>query len=213
MDRSWFTSTFQECTEYGYDVRVVVVAQKTQATIHGTCAIISQRKTTGTAKMMIRLQNVVLGMRLGLLAMGGSRSQALRLPSPSSSANKIRINHSTLTRATPAGSLDDDDGDIYDNGEELLPEEWPNKLENPEFKNYPVAYLKEQEEKGKLVLEPFYQRGYRWTQQQASLWMESILIGFPSIPEVMLLQTEDEDGSIRFSTFDGRQRLASIILL
>lgn len=106
----------------------------------------------------------------------------------------------------------DDEDDDEDEDDEILPGGWPTKLESPEFKNFPVEVIKNMEEKGKLVLQPFYQRGYKWDQEQASLWIESILVGFPCIPEVMLLQTEDNDGRTQYATFDGRQRLTSIIM-
>lgn len=85
-------------------------------------------------------------------------------------------------------------------------------LEAPKYKNFEVTQLRSMEEEGRLLLQPFYQRGYKWTQKQASLWIESILRGYPCLPEVTLLQTEDSNGETQYATFDGQQRLTSIIV-
>ena len=60
------------------------------------------------------------------------------------------------------------------------------------------------EEAGELELRPFYQRGFKWSQKQSSLWIESILRGYPCLPEIVLL--EKDDG---YAVFDGQQRLSS----
>ena len=108
----------------------------------------------------------------------------------------------------PTGGVDDDD----DEDESPLSNPEPRTLEALKFKNYPVSVLKSMEERGQLVLRPFYQRGYKWSQKQASLWIESILRGYPCLPEVTLLETEDEEGDTEYATFDGQQRLTSIML-
>lgn len=84
-------------------------------------------------------------------------------------------------------------------------------LDSLKFKNFEVSQLRAMEEDGRLALRPFYQRGYKWTQKQASLWIESMLRGFPCLPELTLLQTEDSNGETQYATFDGQQRLTSIM--
>ena len=85
-------------------------------------------------------------------------------------------------------------------------------LESCKFMNYEVDQLWNMEEQGRLVLQPFYQRSYKWLQKQASLlWIESMLRGYPCIPEVTLLQTETRNGAPQLATFDGQQRLTSVM--
>ena len=72
------------------------------------------------------------------------------------------------------------------------------------MKNYQFEWVLSKEEAGDLELRPFYQRGFKWTQKQSSLWIESILRGYPCLPEIVLLETDDG-----FAVFDGQQRLSS----
>lgn len=60
-------------------------------------------------------------------------------------------------------------------------------------------------EKGKLVVDPEWQREYVWDQKRASRLIESVLIDIP-IPIVYLAETEE--GS--YEVIDGLQRLTSI---
>ena len=85
-----------------------------------------------------------------------------------------------------------------------------DKLDPVSMKNYPLASLLEMEEEGQLELRPFYQRGYKWTQKQASLWIESMLRGYPCLPEVTLIEQQSDEGS--YAVFDGQQRLTSMKL-
>ena len=55
-----------------------------------------------------------------------------------------------------------------------------------------------------MNLRPFYQRGFKWSQKQSSLYIESILRGYPCHPEIVLL--EKDHG---YTVFDGQQRLSS----
>jgi hypothetical protein len=86
------------------------------------------------------------------------------------------------------------------------------KLERLVFKDFDMEFLRDLEERGDLDLQPFYQRGFKWSQKQASIWIESILRGYPCVPEIVLLMVEDEDGEQRKVVFDGQQRLTSTIL-
>jgi hypothetical protein len=103
-----------------------------------------------------------------------------------------------------------DDEDDDDGGSPST--ERPSKLEALKLKSYDMAYLKELKERGDILLQPFYQRDYKWKQQQASVWIESILYGYPCIPHIILLTTIDEDGDEKYAVFDGQQRLTSTML-
>ena len=59
------------------------------------------------------------------------------------------------------------------------------------MKNFEFETILSKEEAGELDLRPFYQRGFKWTQKQSSLWIESVLRGYPCLPEIVLLDTED----------------------
>ena len=83
------------------------------------------------------------------------------------------------------------------------------RLDPVETRDYTFDLLLSMEAKGKLQLRPFYQRGFKWKQKQSSLWIESILRGYPCLPEITLLQT-DTRGC--FAVFDGQQRLTSLKL-
>lgn len=61
---------------------------------------------------------------------------------------------------------------------------------------------------GDLILDPAYQRLYRWEDHQKTKLIESILIGIP-IPEIFVAQNEDGTWNV----VDGVQRLSSILQL
>ncbi|WP_130890986.1 DUF262 domain-containing protein [Fusobacterium ulcerans] len=58
----------------------------------------------------------------------------------------------------------------------------------------------------RLIINPVYQRFYRWENEQKSELIESILLGFP-IPPLFLYKSQEEG---RFEVLDGLQRLATI---
>lgn len=60
-------------------------------------------------------------------------------------------------------------------------------------------------QKGRLLIQPSYQRKYVWDAKKASLLIESILMNIP-IPIVYLAATKDE----KINVIDGQQRLTSI---
>ena len=72
------------------------------------------------------------------------------------------------------------------------------------MKNHNFKWVLSEEEAGDLKLDPVFQRGFKWSQKQSSLWIESILRGYPCLPEIVLLDTEDG-----YAVFDGQQRLSS----
>jgi len=70
---------------------------------------------------------------------------------------------------------------------------------------YSIEYLHKLAIRGRLELQPDFQRQYVWDITKASLLIESLLLDVP-IPPVYL--AEDEDGTM--SVIDGQQRLVSI---
>ena len=60
-------------------------------------------------------------------------------------------------------------------------------------------------ERDEIVLRPEYQRYFRWTEEQKSKLIESILIGLP-LPSVFVAQDADGDWEV----VDGMQRLSTI---
>jgi uncharacterized protein with ParB-like and HNH nuclease domain len=61
-------------------------------------------------------------------------------------------------------------------------------------------------ERGELILRPEYQRYFRWSDEQKSKLIESILIGLP-LPSFFMAQ--DESGN--WEVVDGMQRLSTIL--
>lgn len=61
-------------------------------------------------------------------------------------------------------------------------------------------------EKGEIIINPDFQRLYRWKDYQKTRFIESILIGIP-IPPIFV--AEDKDG--RWELVDGLQRLSTIL--
>jgi len=102
----------------------------------------------------------------------------------------------TLT-STPDDDDDDDDDYEYAGASQ-------RQLQAVEVKNVDFEWVLNKEEAGEVNLRPFYQRGFKWSQKQSSLWIESILRGYPCLPEIVLLETDDGYG-----VFDGQQRLSS----
>lgn len=85
--------------------------------------------------------------------------------------------------------LDEDENDNPTLDEEEKENRKVELLSKPQFFDYRVKVIQTMEEDGELVLQPFYQRGYKWTQKQASLWIESIIRGYPCLPEIILLES------------------------
>lgn len=72
--------------------------------------------------------------------------------------------------------------------------------------DYAVRTLVDMAIEGDLVLDPDYQRLYRWEPEKASRFVESILLNIP-VPIVYF--AEESDGT--FSVIDGQQRLTSLL--
>lgn len=78
---------------------------------------------------------------------------------------------------------------------------------NVQTDSYPMSIgeLVSMYENGEIVLRPEYQRYFRWTKDQKSKMIESILIGLP-LPSFFVAQ--DKDGN--WEVVDGMQRLSTI---
>ena len=79
-----------------------------------------------------------------------------------------------------------------------------------EFKtdNYPISIgeIKSMYENGEIVINPDFQRLFRWTDHQKTKLIESILLGIP-IPPIFVYQREDG----LWEVVDGLQRLSTIL--
>lgn len=73
--------------------------------------------------------------------------------------------------------------------------------------SYPMSIgeLANMYENNEIILRPEYQRYFRWTTDQKSKLIESILIGLP-LPSIFVAQ--DENGN--WEVVDGMQRLSTI---
>lgn len=72
-------------------------------------------------------------------------------------------------------------------------------------KDSDIDGLHRQYQKGRLIIQPNYQRKYVWDSKKASLLIESILMNIP-IPIIYLAATKDG----KINVIDGQQRLTSI---
>lgn len=64
-------------------------------------------------------------------------------------------------------------------------------------------------ERGRININPAYQRNYRWTNEQKTKFIESLLLKYP-IPPIITIKTENESGLYNFEVIDGVQRLSTI---
>lgn len=71
--------------------------------------------------------------------------------------------------------------------------------------DYSVRMLMDMVIEGELILDPDYQRNYRWPDDKASRFVESILLNIP-VPVFYLA----EEANGKFSVIDGQQRLTSL---
>jgi uncharacterized protein with ParB-like and HNH nuclease domain len=61
-------------------------------------------------------------------------------------------------------------------------------------------------ERGEMIINPEFQRLFRWTKQQQTLFIESLLLGIP-IPSIFVA----EDNSGRWEIVDGLQRISTVL--
>jgi len=64
-------------------------------------------------------------------------------------------------------------------------------------------------ERGRININPSYQRNYRWTNEQKTKFIESLILKYP-IPPIITIKTENDDGLYNFEIIDGIQRLSTI---
>ena len=76
---------------------------------------------------------------------------------------------------------------------------------NYDSKDPEIRGLHDQYKRGRLVIQPNYQRKYVWDAKKASKLIESILINIP-IPIIYLAATKDN----KINVIDGQQRLTSV---
>ena len=103
---------------------------------------------------------------------------------------------------------------LKDNLEKLqiLAKERTVKTQNIE---YDLETLVKKIKKGIIKLNPDYQRNHRWTVEESSRLMESLILNIP-VPTVYLSQDVDVDEEVdddvaRYSVIDGQQRLTAIL--
>lgn len=70
-----------------------------------------------------------------------------------------------------------------------------------------MELISEWNKKGKLVLDPDFQRRYVWDNKKMSLFIESLMLGIP-IPSILLAEDKKQN---KYIVIDGKQRLNSII--
>ena len=93
---------------------------------------------------------------------------------------------------------------------EALIEEFYNERKNIKTDTYSMSIgeVINLYKEGDLILNPAFQRLFRWDDEQKTSFIESILIGIP-IPEIFVAQKEDGTWSI----VDGVQRMSTILQL
>lgn len=72
--------------------------------------------------------------------------------------------------------------------------------------DYAVRSLMDMIVDGDLILNPEYQRNYRWDDEKASRFIESLILNIP-VPVIYL----SEEADTRLTVIDGQQRLASLL--
>lgn len=63
--------------------------------------------------------------------------------------------------------------------------------------------------RGRININPSYQRSYRWTNEQKTKFIESLLLKYP-IPPIITIKTENDLGLAEYEIIDGVQRLSTI---
>jgi hypothetical protein len=81
----------------------------------------------------------------------------------------------------------------------------PRRLNTQPY-DYAVRGLMDMIVEGDLKINPEYQRNYRWSDTQASRFVESLLLNIP-VPVIYL----NEEKDTKLTVIDGQQRLASLL--
>lgn len=64
-------------------------------------------------------------------------------------------------------------------------------------------------ERGRININPAYQRNYRWGNEQKTKFIESLILKYP-IPPIITIKTENDNGLYNYEIIDGVQRLSTI---
>ncbi|MBB6698552.1 DUF262 domain-containing protein [Clostridium algidicarnis] len=64
-------------------------------------------------------------------------------------------------------------------------------------------------ERGRIKINPAYQRNYRWSNEQKTKFIESLLLKYP-VPPIITIKTENDNGLYNYEVIDGVQRLSTI---
>lgn len=90
-------------------------------------------------------------------------------------------------------------------------QEWLDKTKDAkvEYEKRSITDLINLYKKNRLLINPSYQRYYRWKTEQKSKLIESILLGYP-IPPIFMFKNKSR-GVQTFEVIDGLQRLATIL--
>lgn len=64
-------------------------------------------------------------------------------------------------------------------------------------------------ERGRININPAYQRKYRWSNEQKTKFIESLILKYP-IPPIITIKTENDNGLYNYEVIDGVQRLSTI---
>lgn len=99
-----------------------------------------------------------------------------------------------------------EDEDEEEDLEKLLMDELSNAI--IQSTDWTTGTLLQLIEKGRIQLDPAFQRRDAWTQERKSKFIESILLGFP-IPQLVLAESQSFKG--QYIVIDGKQRLLSLI--
>lgn len=64
-------------------------------------------------------------------------------------------------------------------------------------------------ERGRININPAYQRNYRWSNEQKTKFIESLILKYP-VPPIITIKTENDNGLYNYEIIDGVQRLSTI---
>ncbi|AJD26681.1 DUF262 domain-containing protein [Clostridium botulinum] len=63
--------------------------------------------------------------------------------------------------------------------------------------------------RGRININPAYQRNYRWSNEQKTKFIESLILKYP-VPPIITIKTENDNGLYNYEIIDGVQRLSTI---
>lgn len=116
-----------------------------------------------------------------------------------------------------SGSIERFDDTYYDQPTDFVPDQGEDEADSAaeaaEFtasigsKDWTVETLVSQMRKGRIDLDPSFQRRNAWLDNRKSKLLESIMLGFP-IPQIVLAEKRDQPG--HYLVLDGKQRLLAL---